>query len=132
MIIQTKQQRKNTLEALNVMWPSVPARNVSPDLVDFRKNDEETPPDCKTIACFGGWCAWWPGFVRQGVSVGDGGKPVIIGSVWASDAAQFLFGCANLFSGRGGVICDDDFHGSNHRLVTRRLQWLLENSRVSP
>lgn len=131
-IIQTPQQRANTLEALNVMWPSVPPKNVYRQLADFREGNRRTAPDCGTVACFGGWCAWWPSFVDQGIKVGCGGKPVIAGFDWAADASKHLFSYPQMFAGRDGHPADKRFTGTDHELVTHRLQWLLDNSEVQP
>jgi len=130
MIIQTKQQRENTLEALNVMWPSVPAKNVVERLKRWRDDaDPEAAPDCGSIACFGGWCAWWPSFVSQGITVSMLGAPNFAGSVYGADT--LLFGDRCIFNSRGDHGADAHFTGTDHELVTHRLQWLLENSKVS-
>jgi hypothetical protein len=130
MIYVTQQQRDNALEALNVMWPSVPPRSV--DLGKWRDEDSprlrNKPPTCGSIACFGGWCAWWPSFRAQGVRTSSYGAPKMKGSPeWsgADDASSFLFGDRFLFTARRG---GED--GTDHEIVTNRLKKLIANSKV--
>lgn len=137
MIKVTAQQRANLLDALNVMWPSVPKKNVYPNLDNWRVDRETTPPTCGTVACFGGWCAWWPAFKKQGVRVTDGGAPRLMGDGQSFDkpsrVSQRLFGDDGLFACRDyGHDADPDEMAriSPHALVTRRLKWLLANSEV--
>lgn len=131
MIHVTKKQRSNLLEALYVMWPSVPPENVYAELGGWRGSGEsaETPPTCGSVACFGGWCAWWPTFVKQGISVGPGGAPQTLRG-GSSDACRRLFGVSGLFLGRDGLGIDLGFAGSDHDLVTHRLLWVLKNTKV--
>lgn len=132
-IIQTPQQRANTLDALNVMWPSVPPDNVYRNLDAWRNGppgNGRDLPTCRTVACFGGWCAHWPAFREQGVLPDVDGAPTMSGSPWACDAGGTLFGCDRMFVYRGLFPSDNDFRGSDHEIVTRRLQWLLANSEV--
>lgn len=128
-IIQTPQQRANTLEAINVMWPSVPPENVARRLGGWKVGSNGEPPSCGTIACFGGWCAWWPPFVDQGVSADSWGRPRF-GETVEYPVARVLFGAQFLFRWRGGCVIDEGFTGTDHELVTHRLQWLLDNSEV--
>lgn len=136
----TQQQRDNALEALNVMWPSVPEENVYPELERWRNDLLRTkPPTCGTVACFGGWCAWWPPFVAQGIAVELDGRPVVakFGSTTGALSSMTLFGESSLFDARypngerewfdrlPRIECETD-----HAHVTRRLQWLIENSEV--
>ena len=125
----TAQQRANAIEARDVMWPSVPPENVYPELATW--SDSGKKANCGTHACFGGWCAQWSRFKAQGVYAGPTGAPRVSWSDWASDASEFLFGYDSMFAPRGsfpfsggGVI------GTDHELVTRRLNWLIENSEV--
>lgn len=128
-IKQTPQQRANTLDALNNLWPSVPPENVIRNLNAWRKDCTGQPPDCGTVACFGGWCAWWPAFRAQGVIAGGGGGPLLTDRSPSFYVSDHLFGAGLLFTRRGGMECDDPFD-TDHECVTRRLQWLLENSEV--
>ncbi len=128
-IQQTPQQRANTLDALHNMWPSVPERNVSPGLKEYRHGEiKNTNPDCDTIACFSGWCALWPPFVAQGIA------PTVIGSAYhvasGGDGMLFLFGFSGLLLRRSSITIDAGFTGTDHACVTNRLKWLLENSEV--
>ncbi|VTU32093.1 hypothetical protein H4CHR_02941 [Variovorax sp. PBS-H4] len=124
----TAQQRANALEALNVMWPSVPPENVVHDLYTWRQGEGgySDAPTCGTLACFGGWAEWWPAFRAQ---LPDG----VFGS-WNRLAE--LFGprendhVDDLFNSREGHVADDGFTGTDHELVTNRLRWLIENSEV--
>lgn len=129
----TAQQRANAIEARDVMWPSVPIQNVVKRLGTWREGrtlDAQTPPDCGTVACFGGWCAWWPAYRNQGILADSVGAPVTKYGDWASAASWQLFGDPTLFSARGACHSDRDFKGSDHALVTNRLNWLIRNSKV--
>jgi len=130
----TQQQRDNLLDALNVMWPSVPPDNVAPNLYTFIEGGYAKDIDCGTVACFGGWCSAWPAFISQGVEREIDGVPFMGKSYPARkiglEVASVLFGYS-IFSVRGGCQADDDFIGTDHALVTNRMQWLLENSEVA-
>jgi hypothetical protein len=130
----TAQQRTNAIEARDVMWPSVPPENVYENLLHFGNGFGDVMPekvDCKTVACFGGWCAIWPEFARQGMVVVRGIP--CFGGHFGVDAAIGLFG-AGIFAVRGRFQHDDRFQLggwiTDHELVTRRLNWLIENSEV--
>lgn len=151
MIYVTKQQRANLLQARDVMWPSVPPKNVYPSLRFWRKeNDKDTPcqsePTCGTVACFGGWCAFWPEFQKQGIEPNEVGAPTItIGGMFKSPSTA-LFGVSGLFTVRGHFYSNDgapvdgliisafkELNGrvpTDHELVTQRLNWVLRNTRV--
>lgn len=127
----TQQQRDNLLEALNVMWPSVPPENVPAGLSVFRQDFDYGAPNCGTVACFGGWCAWWPSFRAQGVWAGDVGRPEMEAG-FPGDVSELLFGHAMMFKARGHAgMMDVGFRGTDHELVIHRLNWLLENSEVA-
>lgn len=132
MIKVTAQQRKNALKARDVMWPSVPAENVTTRL-RFWREDEPTSrlkPTCGTHACFGGWCAWWPAFRKQGIRANVAGAPIHRDNHLHS-ASEILFGHPNMFSRREyGPGNEHSFTGTDHELVTHRLNWLIENSEV--
>lgn len=130
MIYVTQQQRDNAIEARDVMWPSVPPENVSPNLDCYRDDDNGTPPVCNTLACFGGWCAWWPSYQEQSVAAGKYGQPTMAGIAPPDAACKCLFGIHGLFDRRGYVGSDRGFLGTDHELVTHRLNWLIENSEV--
>ena len=131
-IIQTPQQRANTIEALNVMWPSVPPENVISNLCVWRDAASlRAGMHCGSLGCFGGWCAVYPAFAEQGIEVDGFGMPYIDG-YGGTYAAEPLFGWAGLFQIRGLCDVDDHFVGTDHELVTHRLQWLLDNSEVRP
>lgn len=131
LIVVTAQQRANALEALNVMWPSVPPQNVYPELLGWRIDPwkRSTRPNCRTLACFGGWCAWWPAFREQGVRARPVGTPYLVDDEFSSgaDVSLQLFGVGDLFRSRteGGGLSD-------HEVVTQRLGNLIANSRVHP
>lgn len=128
----TAQQRANALECLNVMWPSVPPENVMPGLDDWREEYGAAPVSCGTVACFGGWCAIWPGFRAQGIEPDPwsgapqrkerGGCP--------SGVSEYLFGHSDLFSPRHACIFDKIEEGTDHEVVTKRLRALIKNSVV--
>lgn len=128
MIKVTAQQRANLLEALHVMWPSVPPENVAKDLRFWLRDSRRKRPGCKTIACFGGWCALWPSFVAQGVRPGPLGSPTDDTGAFPSRISERLFGESSLFADRKGWT--DEGPLSDHEVVTFRLQFLLLNSEV--
>ena len=127
----TPHQRAIAIEALEVMWPSVPARNVYPRLFRFRGGTGRltSVPDCNTVACFGGWCPWWPAFAKQGVDVDMNGSPMVRGRP-AMSVTLHLFGDPTLFFARHGVELVGFADLSDHEIVTLRLKRLIENSKV--
>ena len=128
----TAQQRANALDARDNMWPSVPEANVMPELASWRRgSDRGVKPNCGTVACFGGWCAWWPAFRAQGVQVDScTGQPYAIGGPTGSVSLD-LFGHYGMFYVSGAnADTDYGFQGTDHELVTHRLNWLIENSEV--
>jgi hypothetical protein len=128
----TPQQRANALEALDVMWPSVPPENVQRRLSIWRDDQANTEPTCNTIACFGGWCAWWPNFRAQGVTTWKDGRPHIDGVEDTDEVARILFGYEDMFAPAGGARSDGGYYPkvADHELVTKRLKWLIANSEV--
>lgn len=131
IVFQTQQQRDNTLDALNVMWPSIPPEEVSPGLESWYLASE-VEDGCGSLACFGGWCALWPNFQKQGVVAGLGGRPTSNRTNhFFMSVPYMLFGNHGLFISRGGFISDGGFVGTDHELITNRLTWLLENSTVN-
>lgn len=130
----TKQQRANAVEALEVMWPSVPDANVSDRLNTWTAGDFDlrSETSCKTIACFGGWSARWPAFVAQGVSVNGYGEPILkSGGARAFHGryvARALFGDTRLFLWRQPHEYNAD---TDHEVVTKRLRDLIRNSVVA-
>lgn len=126
----TQQQRDNAIDALENMWPSVPPKNVYPSLRGWRAEGEVGPPDCGTVACFGGWCAWWPNFVRQGIFPSYAGMPLIKKRSAGICAAEELFGISAMFEPRDATLLDWIVAGTDHELVTHRLKWLIANSEV--
>lgn len=128
----TARQRANAVEARNVMWPSVPPENVANWLSSWRLDSTSEVPTCGTVACFGGWCAWWPSFQAQGVqSCGGTGAPELLGKFASSrHVSNELFGSQDMFFTRGDHTADIGFTGTDHKLVTTRLNWLIKNSVV--
>jgi hypothetical protein len=129
MIKVTAQQRANAIEARDVMWPSVPESNVTSGLSLWRDDYRPMePPTCGTVACFGGWCEWYPPF-RMQLSVSS---PKV--ASW--DAIVGLYGPSDdpnidgLLDPRGSHCADQGFRGSDHALVLRRINWLIKNSKV--
>ena len=128
----SSRQRANALEARDVMWPSVPAENVTSLLSQWRLDAADEAPTCGTVACFGGWCAWWPHFQAQGIQSDHlTGAPRLNGE-WGTSmlASERLFGDSTLFLRRNDHSADAGFIGTDHELVTHRLNWLIENSVV--
>lgn len=121
----TAQQRANAIEARDVMWPSVPPENVALDLREWRKEDLwSQPPNCGSVACFGGWCGWWPSFFEQA------GERTNWNALEKLFHPRFDDVHSSIFELRGTFPSDDSFQGTDHELVTHRLNWLIENSEV--
>ena len=129
----TAQQRTNAISAKE-MWNSVPEKNVSTNLSSWREDRKSrTQPDCNSIACFGGWCAWWPAFQAQGVSVTTGGAPFMKSSSEAY-VDQELFGEPGMFNPRRHHTADKNKNlskWSDWEVVMNRLDWLIKNSVVT-
>ncbi len=130
----TKKQTKNLKEAL-LMWETVPAGNVTRGLDHWRKEPYAQPdlsraPTCNTIACFGGWCAHWPEFQRQGVRPAPVSGAPKIGNLDPVEVSELLFGHHQLFSARGNSELDDAgiYSLSDHEVITYRLNRLLKES----
>jgi hypothetical protein len=121
---QTTRQRANTKYALEVMWPAIKPENVSGCLQMWRTV-------CGTAACFGGHCAVDPQFMKQGVYE-SGGVPTHVDYDTPAAIAWMLFGDRNMFGPRGQFpyLREDALALTDHKLVTRRLEWLLDNSIV--
>ena len=130
-ILVSVRQRANALEALNVMWPSVPVKNVAPSLY-FWRDGRTNEVDCGTVACFGGWCALYPKFREQGVAALLYGTPVLLigGEVREGPhgVAEFLFGDASIFN----MVPELNLSkAASHAVVKKRLQDLIAGSKVS-
>ena len=131
MIEVSELQRKNLLEAKE-MWDSVPEKNVISGLKDFRAERRlvamREAPTCNTLACFGGWCAWWPAFQAQGVIVSFSGGPHVRNHDCTS---TFLFGHPNLFARRGDYLIDRFTNDSSDwKIIMNRLNWVIKHSEV--
>jgi hypothetical protein len=130
MIKVTQQQKLNQLSAKE-MWLTVPTENVSWNLGDWREdnhfNYKNSPPSCGTIACFGGWCAWWPYFRAQGVGSNNRGVP---DNGTSLSVPGDLFGC--------GFLGETAFYsrhpsekGTDWQVVMTRINRMLKNSEVA-
>lgn len=119
--MKTEQQMKNLREAL-VWWQTVPEANVATNLRSYTEGNHNRT-DCGTVACFGGWCARWPGLVAQGLRLDSLGCPA--GN--APQQAETLFGDADMWRARSSHRADQHFQGSDHALVTNRIRWALEH-----
>ena len=143
MIHISQLQRDNILSAKK-MWNSVPERNVVPHLATWNyvpnsRAKRLKAPTCKTVACFGGWCAWWPTFMAQGIKANPEGAPVIDGDEDRS-VSQKLFGFPGLFIRRGRADADLEFQdkyihdyleSSDWKIVMNRIDHMLKNSVVT-
>lgn len=127
-ITVTRLQRANALDALHNMWPSVPPKNVIKRLSWWTQFPSKAQADCGTVACFGGWCAHWPNFKAQGVSVGVNGAPVMQN---INNVSEKLFGNRILFMQR---LISEEIGKlatlTDHELVSHRLRELIKNSTV--
>lgn len=141
--VVTKQQRKNAVFVRDVMWPSIPKKNVIHDLESWRgrRNNGDTSDyrednkslrklDCKTVACLGGWVAVSPYFKKQGVEPNFMGVPIIKDKSGeerfiAHEAAWQLFGDHDLFDSR-----KDHEKGSDWKIAMKRIKKLIRETRV--
>lgn len=123
--MKTEQQLKNIRDAL-VWWQTVPEENVAERLSVFSQWDDPAT-NCKTVACFGGWCARWPGLIEQGLSLSYDGVPELKGSCFyrGIPLGEYFFGDEAIWRRRGGHLADTGFFGTDHELVTNRLQYAL-------
>ena len=134
MIEITHKQFKNLDEA-KAMWSTIPERNVAERLSEWRNIRTDKPskaPTCKTIACFGGWCAYWPAFQEQGIHGSSVGSPtkVIQGTyLKVPEVSLMLFGVENMFVVRGYHPQDKIAlpATSDWQIVMNRIDWMLEN-----
>jgi hypothetical protein len=128
-VVVSQRQYDNIKDALEVMWPSVPEANVVPGLRRWREEGwflGNKIPTCATLACFGGWCAWWPRFRAQGVRSAHSGAPVVCPDGHSSvEASRWLFGYDFLFSARAPWE-----RGTSHEIVRKRLENLLARAVV--
>lgn len=144
MILQTPQQRANTLYTLNVMWPKIPKDRIVYDLNDWVDRDvggDPMPevgadPQCGSPACFGGWCTRDPFFAAQGLRRDSDGVPQLQGRE-GMGCAFILFGDREVFAPLGSNHADQqvldenpDMDRPEHAVVENRLRWLLANSEV--
>ena len=131
----TKLHHQNLLEAKK-MWLTIPPENVMPRLQDWRGDDNRlAPPDCNTVACFGGWCAWHPAFQAQGVVVHKSGAPVFYDGVeYDPRIGYHLFGDLDLFIVRGEHLSEkvsknedplEYFATSDWQVVMNRINYVL-------
>lgn len=141
----TKQQYANLVDAAKNMWPSVPAANVAAELVRWRLPSQrlDSPIDCGSVCCFGGFCTWWPRFMKQGVFAREDGVPVKVlpngERLTGFDVAKDLFGDSLLFTPRGSHWADlvqtgfykgQPIQCTDHALVARRLELVLKHCEV--
>lgn len=129
----TSRQIANIKEAIE-MWQTVPPENVYLGLVGWMDRITRLGPTCKTLACFGGWCAYWPAFQQQGV-VPVFGRPTMPSpdGHWvrgAVETAEHLFGDRQLFNSRGHHPTDLDHRATmtDHEIVMCRLRALLKQA----
>jgi hypothetical protein len=118
------------------MWKTIPPENVSYQLETWRLDNNsgqpDVPPTCNTIACFGGWCAWWPAFRQQGVKSFFDGSPSFRVDLDNYDmpykVSQVLFGDRRLFNPRG-LFGNEKTKGlTDHEVVMKRLVALLKEA----
>ena len=136
-MIEVTQLQRDNLAIAKARWSTIPQRNVSTDLMTWRYrtliDSHNKPPTCDTIACFGGWCAWIPEFMEQGVKARTNGSPYLEGSSRESseDVSEALFGDRYMFSFRGDYKIDDDReYNSDWQIVMNRIDYLRYSSEV--
>ena len=132
----TQQQRDNQLSARE-MWLTVPEINVTPQLMRFRELDprqtednRHLAPDCGTVACFGGWCAWWPPFRAQGVYTDVEGIPRIKGRWSVSEALFGIFVFGTRYKNLPSKPYPPYPVESDWQIVMNRIDWMLANTWV--
>lgn len=87
-----------------------------PDEVEGEDADYSLPPTCGTICCFGGWCAWEPAFMAQGIfAEGSMGVPVLARDENES-VPRYLFGDYTLFFSRSVL---DELDGAPYDCTDR-------------
>jgi hypothetical protein len=128
----TPQQIDNIREAIK-MWETVPPENVYPELGDWRDGlagGLSRRPTCKTVACFGGWCAHWPKFRAQGLRADYWlGAPKLRNTKEPFEVADIIFGDAGLFNTRSSSERLSD--ATDHAIVMNRLKKLLARATAS-
>lgn len=122
--MKTAQQLQNIRDAL-VWWPTIKPEEVIPYLGSWRGDSA-----CGVVACFGGHCTLQPSLIAQGIRADRTGAPYIVLSEdecsYDFKVADTLFGERNLFIWRGGWYgVDEGFTGTDHELVTYRLEYAL-------
>lgn len=117
------------LKSAREMWLSIPPENVYPKLLNWRLKKRGRSQahrlDCNTVACFGGWCAWWPPFRALGVRPNCFGMPIVPDRLSAS---TYLFGEPLAFAPRysANPSMPDDPTDSDHAHVLKRIDWMLD------
>lgn len=123
MLTVTQKQRENAHELLR-MLATIPPENVH--LEQFREDGSAAAPNCGTIACIGGWVAWWPAFRAQGVyaskqACGAPRSKFLPDKHSSGDVAQELFGDRRLF-----MVGDN----AGHEEAVARVRALISETRV--
>ena len=135
MIEVTQLQRDNILSA-KAMWLKIPAKNVVPDLCTWRALSEKNKfkaPDCDTVACFGGWCAWNPEFIAQGIQTSAGGAPFFNDQKHLQQGEEVcyrLFGDVALFAARSTNPVDKSTARRNAKAYKAMSDWQLVMNRI--
>jgi len=129
----TPKQIENIREAIK-MWETVPPENVAPGLRFWRhdgalRDSHKEAPNCGTVACFGGWCAWWPAFLAHGIEAWAGGIPRL-GPLTSVATSLELFGKADMFNARDFNSMDRGMpaRATDHAIVMNRLKKLLKRA----
>jgi hypothetical protein len=109
------------------MWKTIPDKNIYPGLAKWTQQKSKNP-NCNTIACFGGWCAYMPEFKKLGLYFDVVGFPSIDlicktskkpYSIWGSSLSYFLFGSFSMFDSREDNL---DKFVSDYETVKLRLE----------
>jgi len=83
---------------------------------------------CGSAACFGGYVAVCPFFVKQGVRDGYGGAPTMTGLNKAEEVSKHLFGDSHMFDPYfGDGETDGNGRGIEHQAIMCKIQNAMED-----
>jgi hypothetical protein len=132
------------VEIAQFYWKTIPEKNVFERLAGYlvgehkmdrreRRFAVKKAHNCGTVACFGGWVPAMPEFAAMGVRAVEDGMPYFKlkngNELLGGHVAGHLFGSNCLFYSRGECKHDGLYRGSDHALVTRRLEKHLSELR---
>lgn len=120
--MQTKKQQIENCRQVLLMLATIPSRNF--ELETWRQDNSSQPPDCRSVACIGGWLPWWPHFAELGVVSSDLGAPKLRNMSKDHHLAVELFDDEYAFANAGHHVADGR-SGSDRAVAIRRFQAIL-------